>query len=96
MALKELDEKIEKAEEALRYDAKGVPKILSNYDSKYGWMETREEIYQEDYDLDVDVGPTKVIKTSSAPNQLNLQDWSIKNRINRLYFLRRLEFLKRK
>lgn len=40
MALKEIDDRIAKAEETLRYKPNGIQKNMSKYDSKYGWMET--------------------------------------------------------
>lgn len=38
-ALREIDEKIEKVENNLRFDKHGLPKKMSDYDPDYGWRQ---------------------------------------------------------
>lgn len=58
-------------------------------------METKEYKENKEFDLNVPIKERVAVEMSSGPDSDNLQDWSIKTRINRLYFLRRLEYLKK-
>jgi hypothetical protein len=75
----------------LRVGPTGLPNKLSDYHPKYGWKMERKSEMDEEYDLFLDKNkPAFKITDDSRPNSKNFQISSIKSRINRLYFLRRL------
>jgi hypothetical protein len=83
-------------EESLRLDKHGVPKVLSMYDPKYGYREYEETRLNKNFNIHLMEGRLKsVIRSSSSPVMSRLHDWTLRTRINRLYFQRRNQFMKK-
>lgn len=91
--MKQIDEKIEKIETELK--AKN-PKAKADWDPVYGQKIEEPVVGNYDYDMNLKRGFMARKTISKFTGDVRSQDEHIRRRINKLFFLRKLEYLKKK